>query len=95
LGKGSIITATSAYSKITRSIIPTGYPLSGYSEDEDYEKEIRKFQRAHMKDILVKTRENCAEFDFSYRSDMLWLEDVFEQAMKDVFCTFALSSCSY
>lgn len=88
LGKSHEITSTSAYSPITRSMIPVGFPLPGYTETEEYEKHIRTFQRDHMKPILVSTRENCAEFDFSYRSDMLWLEDVFEQAMKDVLCAF-------
>ncbi|XP_045187392.2 uncharacterized protein LOC123545146 [Mercenaria mercenaria] len=88
LGKSNEITSTRAYSSITRSVIPLGYPLQGYAEDEDYEKVMRTFSVNHMKPTLVSVRENCDLFDFSYRSDMLWLEDVFTQAMKDVFCAF-------
>ena len=88
LGKSHEITSTKAYSSITRSIIPMGYPLQGYPDDEDYEKLMRSFSVKHMKPTLVYVRENYDEFDFSYRSDMIWLEDVFAQAMKDVLCAF-------
>lgn len=88
LGKSHEITSSYAYSSITRSVIPVGFPLQGYTDEEDYEKVIRTFTATHMKPKLVKARDNADLFDFTYRSDLLWLEDVFIQAMKDVMCAF-------
>ena len=87
LGKAHEITPTTAYSGITRSVIPIGYPLSGYlNDDEGYEKAIRDFSAENMKPILEDIRKNNGMFDFAYRSELLWVEDVFNQAMKDVLC---------
>lgn len=86
LGKSHSITPTKAFSTITRSLLPMGYPLQGHTDPEDYEEVIKKFQIADLKPILVRTRDECSEFDFSYRSDMLWVGDVLAQAMKDVLC---------
>lgn len=88
LGKSHTITSTQAYSSVTRSVIPLGFPLQGFTDEEQYEKEIRKFTATYMKPTLVEARESSDLFDFSYRSDLLWLEDVFIQAMKDVLCAF-------
>lgn len=86
LGKSSSITSTGAYSSITRSIMPMGYPLENVASDDDYEQIMKDWQVADLKPILVRTREECSQFDFSYRSDMLWIQDVLDQAMKDVMC---------
>ncbi|WAR18662.1 DISP1-like protein [Mya arenaria] len=86
LGKDNEITASKAYSGITRSMVQLGYPLNGYDTEEEYEAHIRDWQVVDMKPILVRTRTDCKEMDFSYLSQMLWLEDVFNQAMKDVLC---------
>lgn len=93
LGKSHEITPTRAYSTITRSIIHVGYPLEGFSDKEDYEKFMTSYSVEHFKPILVHVRENYDEFDFSYRSNMLWLDDVFKQALKDAM--FALGSICF
>lgn len=84
LGKSFEITVNKAKSGITRSNIPMGYPLQGFDDQDDYEKEVRAFSVDHMKGELEAARSNSVLFEFSYRSDMLWLEDVLRQALKDV-----------
>ena len=86
LGKGHEITPTSAFSSITRSTIQMGFPLDGYSDITEYETFMKKRQAEDLKPILIRTRDDSSLFDFSYRSDMLWLQDVLDQAMKDVLC---------
>ena len=86
LGKNGAVTSTSAYTDVTRSMFQLGYPLQNYKNEEDYEAHIRDWMVEDVKPILVRIREECTQFDFSYLSQMLWLEDVFAQAMKDVLC---------
>ncbi|KAL4238405.1 hypothetical protein ACF0H5_003114 [Mactra antiquata] len=93
LGKSYQITPNLASSSITRSKIPMGYPLQGIEDRLDYEAKLRPFSVDHMKPLLQDARSNSNNFDFSYRSDMLWLEDVLRQAMKDVM--FAAGSICF
>ena len=86
LGKSYSITNTSASSSITRSLFPLGYPIQGYTEEEAYETYVQKFTVTHLEPILSQIRESTGEFEFLYRSQLLWFDIVFKQAMKDVLC---------
>ncbi|KAH3854522.1 hypothetical protein DPMN_097065, partial [Dreissena polymorpha] len=84
LGKSAEVKAGSAFSTVTRSRIPLGYPLEGYKSDKDYEQHIRDWTAADVKPILVDARDSTQEFDFSYMSQLLWIEDVLKMALQDV-----------
>lgn len=86
LGRSYSITNTSAYSSITRSIVPLGYPLQGYSTAEDYETDVKEFTASNFYSVLDDIRSSSGDFDFTYRSQLLWFDVVFKQAMSDVLC---------
>ena len=86
LGKSYSITNSAAYSSITRSIIPLGYPLQGYSNKDKYETHVQEFTVNHLASVLQDIHDNTGQFDFTYRSQLLWFDVVFKQAMLDVLC---------
>ena len=86
LGKSYSITKVSAYSSITRSIIPLGYPLQGYTKQPDYERHVQEFTMNYFAQILKDIRSSTNEFDFTYRSQLLWFGVVSQQATLDALC---------
>ena len=86
LGKSYSITNVSAHCSITRSMLQIGYPLPDYTEEKDYEEHIKEFTAAHFEPLLEDIHENTNEFKFLYRSQLLWRDVVFKQAMKDAMC---------
>ena len=86
LGKSYSITNTSAYSSITRSTIPLGFPLQGYTDENDYETHVQEFSVNHLMPVLEDVRTSTGQFVFTYRSQLLWFDVVFKQAMNDVLC---------
>ena len=86
LGKSYSITNISAYSSITRSIIQLGYPIQGHTSTDDYESHVQTFTVNYFAPILTDIRSSTGEFDFTYRSQLLWFDIVFKQAMLDVLC---------
>ena len=86
LGKSYNITNISASCSITRSMIHIGYPFPGYTEERDYETHIKEFIVAHFEQLLEEIRESTSEFGFLYRSQLLWMDVVMKQAMKDAMC---------
>ena len=86
LGKSYSITNVSAYSSITRSIFPLGYPIHGYTTTDDYESHVQEITMKYFAPILNDIRSSTVEFDFTYRSRLLWFGVVYKQAMLDVLC---------
>ena len=86
LGKSYSITNESASCSITRSMVQIGFPLPGYPEEKDYEDHIKEFTADHFEQLLEEIRESTGEFDFIYRSQLLWRDVVFKQAMNDAMC---------
>ena len=86
LGKSYSITNSTVYSTITRSIIPLGYPLQGYSKRQDYQTHVQNFSGSYLAPVLQDIRSNTDQFDFTYRSHLLWLDVVLTQIMLDVLC---------
>lgn len=92
LGKSNSISTNSVYTSITRSLIPVGYPLPNTS-DADYELIMKEWLVKDMKPVLVRTREECTQFDFVYKSSFLWEQDTIDLAMRDA--TLALGSICF
>ncbi|XP_078001163.1 protein dispatched homolog 1-like [Glandiceps talaboti] len=75
LGKDALIDGTNdkAESSITRSIIPMGFPLEGYSTDEEMENAQADFitttYNSHFRDLFSKGYRNLA---ITYSSKPLW-----------------------
>lgn len=86
LGKTHSITITSAYSPITRTRIPIGFPVQGYTDTDKFEDYAQSFSVTYLKPVLEDFRNDIGAFDFSYYSYLMWADFVFGQAMKDVLC---------
>ena len=86
LGASYSITPTSASSSITRSLLPLGYPIQGYTEEKAYEEHVQEFTVTHLEPVLSDIRDSTSGFEFLYRSQLLWFDIVFKQAMLDVLC---------
>ena len=86
LGASYSITPTSASSSITRSLLPLGYPIQGYTEEKVYEEYVQEFTVTHLEPVLSAIRDSTSGFEFLYRSQLLCLDIVFKQAMLDVLC---------
>ena len=80
------ITNTAASSSITRSLLPLGYPIQGYTEEKEYENHVQEFTSTHLEPVLASIRTSTSEFEFLYRSQLLWFDVVLKQAMLDVLC---------
>ena len=86
LGASSYINGTTAFSPITRSTIPFGSPMKEFIDDDiEYRQVGGEFTAKNMEPILKDyLPDDDDNFQFSYRSQLLWDHFVQEQAFKDI-----------
>ena len=95
LGASSFTNDTTVFSPITRSVIPFGSPMKEFLDDDmEYRKVAGKFTALNMEPILKDYLiDGNGDFQFSYRSMLLWFHFVQEQALKD--CLWAGASIAF
>ncbi|KAK3607816.1 hypothetical protein CHS0354_031317 [Potamilus streckersoni] len=84
LGKTHEITPTHSSSSITRSIIPMGYPLEGYTSQEEMENAIQDYLVSTVKPKLLSLQAETKAFDLVFWCHLMFLNDVVHQAIADM-----------
>lgn len=83
LGKTNKVTNTSVSSTLTRTLIPLGWPLSGYSTKKDMRNALVEFMFDYMKPVLDSYLD-ASLFEFVYYNNALMYYEVKQQAFLDM-----------
>nr|KAG5700686.1 hypothetical protein BaRGS_029051 [Batillaria attramentaria] len=83
LGKSNEITPTSVTTTLTRTLIPLGWPLAGYSDEDAMLTVLTEFMADHMQPTLESFLD-VGVFEFTYYNTRLMYHDVQKQAYSDM-----------
>ena len=83
LGKANEVTSTSVSSTLTRTLVPLGWPLAGYSEEKAMQDVLTQFMADYMKPVLDSYLE-VSQFEFVYYNNKLMYYEVQKQAVYDM-----------
>ncbi|XP_076463983.1 protein dispatched homolog 1-like [Babylonia areolata] len=83
LGKNNQVSSGSVTCTLTRTLVPLGWPLSGYSDEKSMDNALTEFMAEYMEPVLSDSLEVSA-FDFTFYNNALMFYQVRQQAMYDM-----------
>ena len=83
LGKTNVVSSSSVTSTLTRTLIPFGWPLSGYRSAKDMTTALVEFVANYMKPVLESYLDSSL-FEFVFYNNELMYYEVKQQALLDM-----------